>query len=431
MIRALPCQPGLSNSASFCGRCFVSWQGNAIVVHLGPARAKAGADGVVSSGAMSTRGERPTTNTALEDHRPRAPVVRTAPTEQTGLALPPADAVTALRVVGIKLPEIPLPPGRWLLNLGSDDHPDIHIRVSSKIALNDPRAPETVSRLHLQIQINGNRLRIVDMDSTNGTFIQDRRERAGEISAGQTFRVGNVSLLAMDDHMRQLRPTLRWVLGFDAHAYVDKVLEMISDGDPLLLVGPPGCEQKYLAEQIHCTSARRTFGFVPISPPLPERAQVGGLAAASHGTAYLDLGELSRLPAWFVGHLFGDTYRIRPIIASPNVETARLRLGDINMPNLRVINVPPIRERSGDVPGILNSLFRRPPLESSHDVAELGESRLERLKAFDWPDNFDDLRRNAPKLLAYIESGFNERAAARKLGKSHSAVSESLRRIGL
>jgi hypothetical protein len=47
------------------------------------------------------------------------------------------------------------------------------------------------------------------------------------------------------------------------------------------------------------------------------------------------------------------------------------------------------------------------------------------------PDNFDNLRRNAPKILAYIEAGFNERAAARKLGKSHSTVSESLRRIGL
>ena len=83
------------------------------------------------------------------------------------------------------------------------------------------------------------------------------------------------------------------------------------------------------------------------------------------------------------------------------------------------------------MPGILNSLFRRPPLESSHEIAELGEARVERLKAFDWPDNFDDLRRNASKILAYIEAGFNERAAARKLGKSHSAVSESLRRIGL
>lgn len=360
-----------------------------------------------------------------------APSVRTAPAEQTGLALPPAGAVTALRIVGTNLPEIALSLDQLIFNLGSDDHPDIHIRVSSKIASGSSQASETVSRVHLQIRRKGSRLWIVDMDSTNGTFIKDRRERDGDIAAGETFRVGTVTLLAMDDQMRSLRPTLRWVLGFDAHAYVDKMLEVITAGDPLLLVGPPACEQRYLAEQIHCTSARRTFGFAAISAPLPERDQVGGLAAASHGSAYLDLAEFSRLPAWFVGHLFGDTYRIRPIVASPSVETARLRLGDLNMPNLRVINIPPIRERSGDVPGILNSLFRRPPLESSREIIELGEPKVERLRAFDWPDNFDDLRRNAPKILAYIEAGFNERAAARKLGKSHSAVSESLRRIGL
>lgn len=395
-----------------------------------PARTPATSD-VVSSAKMKGKRDQPSPISGPRERSSDPPSIRTAPAEQTGLALPPAGAVTALRIAGSNLPEIALSLDQLIFNFGSDDHPDIHIRVSSKIASGNPQAQETVSRVHLQIRRKGSRLWILDMDSTNGTFIKDRRERDGDIAAGETFRVGTVTLLAMDDQMRSLRPTLRWVLGFDAHPYVDKMLEVITAGEPLLLVGPAACEQRYLAEQIHCTSARRTFGFAAISAPLPERDQVGGLAAASHGTAYLDLAEFSRLPAWFVGHLFGDTYRIRPIVASPSVETARLRLGDLNMPNLRVINIPPIRERAGDVPGILNSLFRRPPLESSHEIVELGEAKVDRLKEFDWPDNFDDLRRNAPKILAYIEAGFNERAAARKLGKSHSAVSESLRRIGL
>lgn len=265
----------------------------------------------------------------------------------------------------------------------------------------------------------------------NGTFIKDRRERDGGIAAGETFRVGNVALLAMDEQMRLLRPTLRWVLGFDAHAYVDEMLEVITTGVPLLLIGPAGCEQRYLAERIHSTSARRTFGFSPILSPVPERDQVGCLAAASRGTAYLDLAEYHRLPAWFVAYLLGDTLRVRPIIASPSVEDARLHLGDHNLPKFCVITIPAIKDRSGDVPGILNSLFRQPPLSSAQEIATLGEWKLERLKAFDWSDNFDDLRRNAPKILAYIEAGFSTRAAARKLGRSHQSVGESLRRIGL
>jgi hypothetical protein len=209
------------------------------------------------------------------------------------------------------------------------------------------------------------------------------------------------------------------------------MLEAIATGDPLLLIGPAACEQQHLAEQIHGTSARRTFGFSPILPPVPERDQAGGLAAVSRGTAYLDLVEHHRLPAWFVGHLFGDTYRVRPIIASPSVEAARLCLGEHNLRKLRVIAIPAIKDRSGDVPGIFNSLFRQPPLESEREIGALEQWRVERLKAFNWPDNFDDLRRNAPKILAYIETGFNTRGAARKLGKSHQSVSESLRRIGL
>lgn len=371
--------------------------------------------------------------TGTGDGKPGAgPSVPTAPAQSRGLVLPPADAITALRIVGTKLPEIPLPPEKKIFNLGSDDHPDIDVRVSSRLAKGDERAEEHVSRVHLQIQRKGNRLWIIDQDSTNGTFIKDRREREAFIAAGDTFRVGDdVALLAMDDQMRLLRPTLRWALGFDAHAYVDAMLAVVNSGDPLLLIGSPACEQRYLAEQIHATSARRSLGFVAISAPLPEREEAGGLASASHGTAYLDLSSFSRVPAWFVDNLFGDTYQVRPIIAAPSIEIARKHFGDLNISRLRVVAVPAIKDRRRDVPGILNSLFRQTPLNSEREVGELGAARLERLMAFEWPDNFDDLRRNAPKILAYIESGFNETAAARALGRSRQSLGESLRRIGL
>jgi len=372
-------------------------------------------------------------NSATDERSPhdKGPSIPTTPEEPTGLALPPADAVTALRIVGSRLPEIPLPPEKRIFNLGSDDHPDIAVRVSSKMVKGE-RADEHVSRVHLQIHRKGSQLWIVDHGSTNGTWIKDRDAREGYIAAGDTFRVGtDVTLLAMDDSMRMLRPTLRWVLGFDAHAYVDECLQKIVAGDPLLLVGPKDCEQRYLAEQIHCTSARRALGFAAITPPLPDREQVGGLATASHGSVYLDLAEFKSIPAWFVGHLFGDTYKVRPIIASPSHEMAGARLGDLNMPRLCDITIPPIKDRRDDVPGILNSLFRQPPLNSQREVADLGDARLARMCAFEWPDNFDDLRRNAPKILAYIESGFNMEAAATRLGKKRQTISESLRRIGL
>jgi hypothetical protein len=380
---------------------------------------------------MKDKPNPPITEDASGEHpdRDREPSKTTILIPQTGLA--PAGVVKALQLVGTGLPALVLPIGGRSHNLGSADHPDIHLRVSSRTARGDMQAPESVSRFHLQVQRKGSHLWIRDKGSMNGTFIKGRREREGAIAAGETFRVGDVTLLAMDDQMRLLRPTLRWVLGFDAHAYVDEMLEVIATGDPLLLIGPAACEQRYLAEEIHNMSARRAFGFSPIVLPVPERDKVDGLAATPPGTVYLDLAEHPRLPAWFVAHLFGGTCRVRPIIASPRVEDAMLCLGEHNLPKLRVIDIPAIKERAHDVPGILDSLFRRPPLESERELVALGESRLERLKEFDWPDNFDDLRRNAPKILAYIEAGFIMREAARKLGLSHQALGASLHRIGL
>lgn len=351
--------------------------------------------------------------------------IPTAPAQETGLSLPPADAVIALRVVGSNAPEIPLSPLKRTFLLGSDaDDPDVTVRVSSKMK-GDPKVREEVSRVHLLIKRTGNRIWIKDQNSTNGTFIKDRREDDGHIVAGESFRVGNVTLLAMDEQMVLLRPLLQWALGFKAHAYVDEQLQVIAAGGPLLLLGEPHCEQRWLAEQIHATSARRYSGFVPVSRPFVDTM----LAGATSGTAFVNLAGVDLLPAPFVKELFGDTYRVRPIVAAPNEKTADEHLGHENARRLAKISIPPIRERREDVPRILNSLFRREPLNSKRSVTEL-EGAAEVVMAFDWPDNFEDLRRNAPRILALIEEGGNKRAAARRLGVKHQSLNSTLARIG-
>jgi len=101
------------------------------------------------------------------------------------------------------------------------------------------------------------------------------------------------------------------------------------------------------------------------------------------------------------------------------------------MHRLRVVNIPPIRARRADVPGILNALFAQPPLSSHLEVAALGADTVERLQEFDWPGNFKDLRNAAPRVLAYIETNRNLRAAAEKVGRKHQSLGEALRRIGV
>lgn len=364
----------------------------------------------------------------------------TDPVREAPLSLLARDAVVSLRVVGttteLLLPERPT------FTLGSKPEPDVDVHVSSSMRSGDRRT-EHVSGVHLLVQRKGKHLWIRDQGTTNGTHIEDHLETEGAIVAGRVFRVGDVALLPMDPSMRELRRHLQWVLGFGAHAYVDKVLPAVTTGAPLLLLGAGGCEQRLLAEEIHRTSSRRHRSFVRVTTPLTSRAeQVSHLAHADRGTLFVDLAEFKMLPAFFVQHLFGEQYHVRPIIAAPDYAAATRLLGDVAVACLRMIAIPAIRDRREDVPRLLDTFFRRIEAQrrrnASHQddhegvkrqVAELGADAVARLVQFDWPHNFADLERTAPRLLALIESGGNVRAAARALGISHKALGDALRRV--
>jgi transcriptional regulator of acetoin/glycerol metabolism len=338
--------------------------------------------------------------------------------DDAGLSLPPSDPVIALRVVGANV-EVPLSPQKRVLTIGSAPTPDVDVSLSSR----------HVSRVHAAIHRRGNRLRIVDQESTNGIFLHDRREPAFEVAAGQSFRIADVKLLALDEHIRTLRTEAQWALGLGANAPVDDALETIATGAPLLLLGKPNCEQRALAEAIHRSSARRHRAFVPVAPPLatrPEQAAV--LVHASRGTAFVDLEAIPTPSAFFVAHLFGPTYHIRPIIAATSYEQARELLGDERAQHLRTIGIPPLADRRADVPRLFDILFVRQG--SRRTIAELGAARVAALMQYDWPRNFDDVRRHAPRLLALIEHG-SVRAAARALNVAPQSLLEALGRIGL
>lgn len=56
----------------------------------------------------------------------------------------------------------------------------------------------TVSGLHARIQKKGDSLLVTDLDSTNGTFIDEKRLRSGVVavaSPGSRITFGNISLI--------------------------------------------------------------------------------------------------------------------------------------------------------------------------------------------------------------------------------------------
>ncbi|HVC18810.1 MAG TPA: FHA domain-containing protein [Vicinamibacterales bacterium] len=50
----------------------------------------------------------------------------------------------------------------------------------------------TVSRLHCRLTADGDQMQVVDLDSTNGTFVNGARISQGTLAAGDRLRVGRV-----------------------------------------------------------------------------------------------------------------------------------------------------------------------------------------------------------------------------------------------
>lgn len=332
------------------------------------------------------------------------------------LDLPPADHVTALRVVGEDV-ELPLSLDQCSFTLGS-------AREQVDLWLRNPYA----SAIHVAIHRRDNKLWIIDKGSSNGTYFAERREKASEVNAGDKFRIADQYLLCLDEQMRAVRPHLQWCLGLDAHALVDETLEIAATGDHVLLLGEAGCEEEILARAIHDASPRRQGPFVALTEGLCDYVHV--LESASKGSIFIDIARTGVLKAPFVNGLFSKSkYHARAIVAGAKYQKVEQIFGRPNARLLHQIDVPPLRKRGAEIPRLLDVLFA--VHGSSRRADELGIAANEALIRFAWPNNFADLRRQVPKLLAVLEENGNLSAAARRLGISRPALTESLERLGL
>jgi len=64
-------------------------------------------------------------------------------------------------------------------------------RSGTEITVDDPE----VSRRHCLVKVFGDRLVIVDLGSTNGTFIGGKRVMTGNLGIGEQFTIGNTTLI--------------------------------------------------------------------------------------------------------------------------------------------------------------------------------------------------------------------------------------------
>jgi two-component system response regulator HydG len=258
-----------------------------------------------------------------------------------------------------------------------------------------------------------------------------------------------VRSLELDQENRLLREQLRTRPGFGGliglspkMQRVYRLIERVSQHNyPVLILGESGTGKELVARSIHFSGPRKNKPIVPVDcsalvPTLIESElfgyvkgaftgamhnRQGLMEVANNGTLFLD--EIGDLPVDLQAkiHRALQEKEIRPvgstervpltgrIIAATNRDLdAAVRQGNFRQDlyfrlNVVQIKMPPLRDRKGDIPLLVNSFlekFSGPDIEPQR----VSEDAMIRLMAYDWPGNVRELE-NAVERAVALGSG--------------------------
>lgn len=254
-----------------------------------------------------------------------------------------------------------------------------------------------------------------------------------------------VRLLEVDQENRVLREQLRTRPGFagliglsQKMQRVYRLIEKVSQHNyPVLILGESGTGKELVARSIHFSGQRRNRPFVPVDcsalvPTLIEselfgyikgaftgavHSKQGLMEVAGNGTLFLD--EIGDLPVDLQAKLLralqekevrpvGSTDRVsiemRVIAATNRDLDAAVRQGQFRQDlffrlNVVQIKLPPLRERKGDIPLLVNSFLEKFSDENG-DTRKISEDAMARLIAYDWPGNVRELENAIERAIA-------------------------------
>ncbi|HEX8703957.1 MAG TPA: sigma 54-interacting transcriptional regulator [Myxococcaceae bacterium] len=287
-----------------------------------------------------------------------------------------------------------------------------------------------ISSKHLQVTRRENGFHVLDMNSTNGTFLGGVRIFEVEVPLNTVLRVGETELILEPLSLGRQTQSFHGIIGDDPS--VRNLVELIERVAPsnaaVAILGESGTGKELVARALHLCSPRTSQAFIPIncaaiSKELIEselfghekgaftgadKARKGAFEEAHGGTLFLD--EIGELPLDLQAKLLrvlesGELKRVgasRPIHVDVRVVAATNRdlLAEAREGSFREdlyyrlcvipLMLPPLRNRKGDI-GVLAEHFIHTYAPRGQTVKFTSDA-MDKLQQHPWPGNIRELR---------------------------------------
>jgi DNA-binding NtrC family response regulator len=296
------------------------------------------------------------------------------------------------------------------------------------LVLSDP----TVSRTHAELQGTLEGLRVRDLGSTNGTFLQSSRITEALVPAGSTLKLGKTTIRVAATPAPTVPPSDRSSFGrligsSRAMREVFAVLELASPSDVTVLIeGESGTGKELAARAIHDNSPRAYGPFVVVDCSATQENLIesqlfghrkgaftgavadrrGAFVEAQNGTLFLD--EIGELPLPSQGKLLRalEARVVQPlgsdqpvevdarVVAATHrdlyamVEAKAFRFDLFHRIAVVHVCIPALRERPEDIP----DLVRHISACRGTEPGPIGGENLETLQRHAWLGNVRELR---------------------------------------
>jgi len=294
----------------------------------------------------------------------------------------------------------------------------------------------TASRQHCEVQSTDKGYLVVDLNSTNGTFLDGRRIERAYLSPGSRILVGQSTILfAPIDEEVTVEPDPEGQLGgmIGRSLKMRQIFGLIRKVAPMdvsiIIQGETGTGKELVARAIHELSSRRQGPLVvldcgAIPPNLIESelfghekgaftgatsSRAGAFERANGGTIFLDeLGELRLdlqpkllrvLESREVRRVGGNDVidvDVRVVAATNRDLPKEIQAGNFREDlyfRLSVISIqlPPLRQRADDIPFILRNALADQELVAKAGKKSFTDAAMAQLQGYPWPGNVREL----------------------------------------